>query len=91
MHFLFPRHQEEEEWYPQERKRASFVSGSDTIADAGGKRRRVNPPPVSTDGPEQNVTDSRPLTKQGKVARHTVATLACLVSGRPSDAFCLGP
>ena len=41
----FPRRQEEEKWHPQERKRASFVSDSDTIADAGGKRRRVDSPP----------------------------------------------
>ena len=90
----FPRRQEEEEWHPQERKRASFVSDSDSIADAGGKRRRVDSPPVSPDGPEKNASEGLPLTRQGRVATAclaTVATLPCLVSGRPSDAFCSGP
>ena len=53
--------------------------------------------PLTTDGPEQNASEGRPLTRQGRVAtvclmaRHTVATLPCLVSGLPSDAFCSGP
>ena len=79
LHFLFPRRQEEEEWHPQERKRASFVSDSDTIADDGGKKRKVHFPPVSPDGPEENASEGRPLTRQGRVA--TRSALRCVLLG----------